>query len=78
MTVLNEQEIQLLNLFRRVDDLDRLTIISLLESRPKAASQSGAALTLVGGQSLRVLRSGAGRVQNKTPAGFVASSVQAK
>ena len=42
--MLTEQEIQLLNLFKGVDKLDQLTIISLLESRQKRSSP---ALTLV-------------------------------
>lgn len=72
--VLSEEEIKLLNLFRRVDDLDRLSIISLLESRPKAASSSTSTLTLIhGGRGVH--RPSAGSVTNEGAASLVARSI---
>lgn len=71
---MSEQEIQLLNLFRRVDEIDRLTIISLLESRPVAAGKSASALTLIqGGRS--VLNASTGSIAHEGSAGLVARTV---
>ena len=43
--MLTEQEIQLLNLFKGVDEVDQRTIMSLLETRQR--KRSSPALTLV-------------------------------
>lgn len=73
--MLNEQEIRLLNLFRAADELDRLTIVSLLESRRPVGRVSRAALHLVGEQKGRMLEPGASCITNEVATGLVARAV---
>lgn len=73
--MLNEQEIQLLNLFRAADELDRLTIISLLESRRPEARKSRAALHLIANNSVCVFEPSASGISNEGATSLVARAV---
>ena len=70
--MLDEQETQLLNLFRNVDALDQLIVISLLEKRQKTAALGSFLQLVSSGVSGTNIESRPGCVQDKRASLFVA------